>query len=81
MQQPFNFITILSALSAAIGFAAAGIVALPIDDAPKAIAAFALGVVGTFVSGLLKPPAGPQVAANPDPSPPREQRTRLRGPR
>lgn len=57
-----TFLTLVGALSTTVGFAAAGIVALPIDDTPKAIAAFALGVVGTFLSALLKPPSGPTVA-------------------
>lgn len=66
-QVQINFITILSALSAAMGTALAGWTLLPIDDVYKAIGAFVISVVGTFVSGLLKLPTGPQVAANPTP--------------
>lgn len=64
-----TFIQIISAVSAAIGSALAGITLLPIEDYQKAIAIFALSTVGTFLSALLKPPVGPQVAANPEPKP------------
>lgn len=64
-----TFLTILSALSATIGVALAGIASLPIEDWQKSIAIFFLSILGTFVSGLLKPPMGPQVPANPDPGP------------
>lgn len=57
-----TFITILSALSATAGSATAGWVLLPIhDDVVKAVGGFVIGLVATFLSGLLKPPSGPQV--------------------
>lgn len=61
-----TFIAILSATSSAVAAAMAGIVLLPIDDGYKAIGAFALSIVSTFLTGLLKPPTGPTVAANPE---------------
>lgn len=57
-----TFIALASAFSAAISSALAGIVLLPVDDLYKAIAVFFLSIIGTFLSALLKPPIGPQVA-------------------
>lgn len=63
-----TFLTIVSALSAAIGTALAGITLIPgLDDTYKAIAVFLLSIAGTFFSALLKPPTGPMVAKNPRP--------------
>lgn len=65
--QQINFITILSALSLTASSALTGIVLLPVDDIYKAFASFFVGLAATFLAGLLKPPTGPQVAANPRP--------------
>lgn len=57
-----TFLAVLSATSSAIASAMAGIVLLPIDDVYKAFGVFALSIVSTFLTGLLKPPTGPTVA-------------------
>ena len=48
-----SFIRIASAVAATVGAAQAGIIALPLDDYPKAVIAFCLGLVATFFSVLL----------------------------
>lgn len=68
MNNNINFMTVLSALSATAGVAVAGWVLLPgLSEPVHAIGGFILGLVATFLSGLLKPPTGPQVAKDPDP--------------
>ena len=52
-----TFVALASAFAAAISSALAGIALLPIEDYQKAFAIFALSIVGTFLSALLKPPA------------------------
>lgn len=64
-----TFIALATAFSAAISSALAGITLLPIEDLYKAIAVFALSIVGTFLSALLKPPIGPQVPKDTSPAP------------
>jgi hypothetical protein len=49
-----TFIAVATALSATIGFAQAGIVTLPIDEVWRAVAAFALGIVATFLASFIK---------------------------
>lgn len=49
-----TFLAVATALSAAIGAAQAGIVAIPIPEPWGAVAAFALGVSGTFLAAFLK---------------------------
>lgn len=48
--------TVLVAISATIAFVQAGVVNLPIDDVTKSFAAFAVGIVATFVAALVQPP-------------------------
>lgn len=62
-----TFVALATAFSATISSALAGIVLLPLDDVYKAVGVFALSLVGTFLSALLKPPIGPQVPADPKP--------------
>lgn len=62
-----TFVALASAVAATVSSALAGIALLPITDVQKAVAIFALSLVGTFLSALLKPPTGPVVAADPKP--------------
>ena len=51
-----TFIALATAFSSAVATAMAGIVLLPVEDGYKAIGVFALSIVSTFLSALLKPP-------------------------
>ena len=62
-----TFLALASAFSSAVAAAMAGIVLLPIEDGYKAFACFALSIVSTFLSALLKPPTGPLVAQDSTP--------------